>query len=567
MPRSDLDACRPRPRPRGYRRSVLLAPLVLLLSLVVVFSNPTQARASTMTPIPPTVWGAAKVAAPRLLLATSPVGLAISAAMFAYIVYQERDTFMPLLEKIKGLGDGLTDMTSPHTATYEGGMVLEGVSGAWGSFRYDRYEATTVASADAVIWMKNGRCRDADTGAEYTFGNPANTFGQQIPGAKVQVPAGGARSATGTFNLCPAGGTEFLSGEFWSVESTTAYGDHFPPFSYNIADVQQLPDSQVEVESVVECYNPGTGDFVTITGTELGHPERLAVPSCKQRLGAGYIPWSTSVGAGPQGGPYERQLEVTTKQDVFDEYADCFGPTGLVCEIAVHVDGNACTIGETVCTRWRELSQTRPDRVTCKFGSHAVPLAECEVLRYAYQAKPHTITRVETETAPDGSVKVVPAPPETDPDTPVPNPEDPKDPDDPTFDLGGCIGAGTNLNPLTWVYVPVKCVVIWAFKPRTQLSLRVDTIKATFTGKVPFSWFSGFSAIPAAVPAGACPDWTVKVGGLSENVVCNSTYTDAIRTSRPVLLVFMGALAVWPLLRSTMYAAFPILKPQPGMLR
>lgn len=120
---------------------------------------------------------------------------------------------------------------------------------------------------------------------------------------------------------------------------------------------------------------------------------------------------------------------------------------------------------------------------------------------------------------------------------------------------------------MDWVYVPVKCALLWAFVPTQPISGRIDGIVGTITGKAPFSWLAGFGGLSLAIPGGSCPDWTITVGDSERNVVCGHGYTNAIRAARPVLTGFMIALALWPLIRSTAYAAFPILKPTPGVLR
>jgi hypothetical protein len=203
---------------------------------------------------------------------------------------------------------------------------------------------------------------------------------------------------------------------------------------------------------------------------------------------------------------------------------------------------------ENPCLGW----WTDPDRKAkyeCRFGSNVVALKRCTPYKTAFA---------------NGQVVATPADPDTDlPEVVVgtdPTPE--QTPGD-----TGCVPNWSEVLSPWWVYKGAVCALKWAFVPETSLSTRMQRVQVQIKGKVPFTWFSGFTSIPAAVPAGSCPDWTVKVNGTTKNVVCDSSYTAAIRTARPVLAVFMGALALWPLIRSTAYAAFPIIKPQPGVLR
>lgn len=187
------------------------------------------------------------------------------------------------------------------------------------------------------------------------------------------------------------------------------------------------------------------------------------------------------------------------------------------------------------------------------------------------------------------------APPEVN-DPPVLNPTDPDD-------GVPCVHDFDWENPETWVsmgqcaliaavialpvaittamiasLVPaLQGVLEWMFKPTTDTKASLTRIKTDLLTKQPFAWINGFGGLPSAVPIQGCPDWVVKVQvparghvdatNTSENVVCDSSYTAKLRGARPVLAFFMLLLALWPLLRSTAYAAFPIIKPQPGVLR
>lgn len=337
------------------------------------------------------------------------------------------------------------------------------------------------------------------------------------------------------------------------------------------------PNSEHVNTTTVQCRRPDGSEF-TITADDVGHPDRIAFPSC-DAASEGSMPMGATVTGGPSWNPTRPPvISVTTNPDMFEQYPDCFDAlNGLKCQLRVYVMGDPCRVGDLGCTNWQEYAQDYPSRVQCRFGSYVVSLMNCEALKRAYQS-----TNPVTGVDPDGSPNPNPNPNPSNPPNPTPTPTPTPTPNPPPTSgpnpVGpgvvitpetdpdasqGCLGAEWSWNPVSWVYAPVKCAFKWAFIPETSLSTRVGSITSQIGTKFPFALVGLVASIPSAIPGGSCPDWRIKVGPLDQNIVCSSSYVGAIRNARPVLAAFMIVLAFWPMARSIAYASFPIIKPVP----
>jgi len=112
------------------------------------------------------------------------------------------------------------------------------------------------------------------------------------------------------------------------------------------------------------------------------------------------------------------------------------------------------------------------------------------------------------------------------------------------------------MDPGTWVVGPVKCALLWAFVPESTPTNLVD-LGGRIVEFQPISFVVDMGQIDVVDLGRDCPDWTVKVAGLEQNVVCESSYIAAIVQGRPVLGTLMLAAAYAPLIRSLFYAASP----------
>lgn len=307
------------------------------------------------------------------------------------------------------------------------------------------------------------------------------------------------------------------------------------------------------------CVGGAAGAGQTITRTETFTPVKgvespgVEMPPCYEAYPGSREEYINVLGdrAGITAPTPQVKVQIGgTPQDKKDAYPLCTTnapETG--CWLDLQREGKSCFAGGVYCAGWTQ-NITRWS-MTCEWGPYLLDMAVCQD-KYATKFD----GQVQPKPAPDTGGGV---PGEgTNPTAPRTDPGATTDPDSP-----GCFGDAWSWNPVDWIYVPVKCALLWAFKPETSLATRVGTVRDSYSDAPPFTWFADLGAIPTAVPGGDCPDWRVKVAGLDQNVVCNSSYTDAIRSARPVFAAMMIAAAFAPFLRSLAYSAVPILSPVP----
>lgn len=443
-------------------RAAAMAGVVLLLSLGLSFgAAPAHAWTVGKTPVAVAVGSTLRSPAARVLavgVGTGPIGLGLTAGILGVTAYQTRDTWVPILK-------GWINQASSSEGS--------GAKGWWRISRHpDNVNVVRIVQAQtAATSMRYDFSFTCEGGATATASDVRSTPGYWSGGQE-----------TFDFGLCGAGVKVVQA----TVSGTmTDYG--VPPASF--ADGYDA--SKVEQTTTVQCKNTDTGAITTITDTMVGYDDRVFIPSCADRV-PGTIPWSGQIKAGPQGGTKKDVQTWTTNQDAFNDYGDCFnGTAGLVCKIKVWIDGQACSIGEGLCPYWHRLYLDEPERVTCRFGSHVVAMSNCDPLRKGYRADLDPITWDSTK--PDGSVDTkTETPTSTEPGTgtipetgtnpgtsPGPAITETTDPE-----TSNCWGEGWSWNPVSWVYVPVKCAMLWAFVPKNAPS---------------------FSDVPSPLPAGWLP--------------------------------------------------------------
>jgi hypothetical protein len=217
---------------------------------------------------------------------------------------------------------------------------------------------------------------------------------------------------------------------------------------------------------------------------------------------------------GPSG-----SLMHTTVPDPRTTYPDCFSVSGATismnCVTTVWVGGIPCTASNAPlhCSDWNTYRNSDPGNVKCRFGTYSVPISDCLPLAgaYTWTGQGITTTTQQPQSNPDGSTSWVPngtPNPSTSPSpsagptvsaAPLPttgsNPgpsdlpsytPDPPPGTDPVPDpqSQSCWGQGWSWNPISWVYVPTKCALSWAFVPKSPPS---------------------FSDVPSPLPPGWIP--------------------------------------------------------------
>jgi hypothetical protein len=374
------------------------------------------------------------------------------------LAYATKDSWLPVVE---GWFNG-------------GGIEENSGAGAWGSTTL----AWRAADASQVVISGmspnghhgndsrpyEGRCRDAAGNTRYRSGTISAPYGNNVYTPYI-------------FGLCNPGEAAI----HFIFNARLEFGGSKTLIRSWTPDLHQQT-------TTVNCRKVDTGAVQSFTDTETGHPERVTVPSCEERW-PGSVPDGYTVTGGQTGVPPSTLLDVDVSPDVYEDYGDCFNELGLVCEIRVFIEGQPCSPADPRCHDWQQTHQNFPDLVKCKFGPFVVDIDNCTPLKRAYE--PNAIPTEITDPAgypdptldPDGNPNPNPNPnPDPTPSptpTPTPNPSptpfptagpNPESPTptpgpDTNPDSRSCFGDAWSINPVDWVYVPVKCVFLWAFIP------------------------------------------------------------------------------------------------------
>jgi hypothetical protein len=180
-----------------------------------------------------------------------------------------------------------------------------------------------------------------------------------------------------------------------------------------------------------------------------------------------------------------------------DQYPDCFSAGALgTCALSIKYKGDLCDETMVPCRNWyaRVLAGNVAD-FKCYWGAYAVPITSCRPIADLYvpdsvvdpdtdlptapqpQPSPSTsstagplpTTGPNPTTSPTASGAPSPAGtrlPTNNP-TPVPTsiPTTPPEPQPNPPGSEGCMDDVWTWNPVSWVLVPVKCALVWAFVP------------------------------------------------------------------------------------------------------
>lgn len=439
---------------RRWLAGLAVLPMVVgVLSLSVVFAQPVHAYATAPSPID---IGKTALKSPAGRMVTTvgsmtPWGRAVKIGMLAY---STKDAWWPVAEGFLGNKGGDEQADNASGCGITAGST--GIDGAVLSVTASWSGCWTGGHMGNTVYVEAGSC--------------VSSVGSTPMGTNVAagIPNSANDSGTGSVSMTLCGAGQRIGWVRWNVAVSSA-----PVVGRTNSITTTGPfDAASTVQTTEVVCRQSDGTTVTISESLRGFPDRVAVPSCADRV-PGSIPWSGKIKAGPDGTTPKVLTEWTTKQDVFEEYSDCFGENGLKCEVRIWVDGEPCTLdGNALCRNWKRMSDDplTAERVKCKFGTHIIDVSDCESLNYKSEVK----TRPLTATEPDGTTKTDPeAEPSTtpggeglpksgeNPHAPGKRPDGSTDPD-----TQSCFGEMWSWNPVDWVYVPIKCAFLWAFVPK-----------------------------------------------------------------------------------------------------
>jgi len=286
---------------------------------------------------------------------------------------------------------------------------------------------------------------------------------------------------------------------------------------------------------------------------------------------------------------------------VREEYPNCVSGD---CAMWVTVDGVELQQGNPDAPYWWRISQLTPERVSCRWGgawgSYVMPLADCDPLKYAWATPTTTGTVFDPErgyvpvTGPEFApwptetplpeVETLPEPEPTGSPSATPStsgdpsgspsasppviPESGTNPDpDPSDNAMECIGNTWTWNPISWVYAPVKCALLWAFVPQSGALDNVkDDIEISWNDTPIPTWVDvPLGLIPSGASSGGCAGPAMALGEpfnatlypLSACEAPMSGIAAVCKTGISAILVFAGVRSSLSLLLSGIGFAWP----------
>lgn len=216
----------------------------------------------------------------------------------------------------------------------------------------------------------------------------------------------------------------------------------------------------------------------------------------------------------------------TYTQEAADQYPLCTSKApSQGCWLDLQREGKSCFSG-AYCAGWMEKDHTATWSMRCSWGPYAVPMSMCEEeygTTFDGQVQPKPSASTSPSAGPSaGPIPTVGANPETPPQG---NPSgDPQG--------SGCWGSGWSWNPISWVYVPTKCVLTWAFVPSSPPSF------GDIPSPLPPGWVPTFPALTD----GACGALTMPSLDLGNLIPATGAHTILNTCNAP-----------WPLVRGFTY--------------
>lgn len=332
----------------------------------------------------------------------------------------------------------------------------------------------------------------------------------------------------------------------------------------------------VTYQTTVECIR-ADGTKFNLTAEASGAQKAIKVPACAAADPTAHATGKTDV-VGLAPGLAPQPLYTVPNTPAPAEYPACdHNRGGPLCTLKVMWNGQECMVGQFECAHWTDPNIKNDPRLSCQYGPYAVATAVCNPLERAYEpggapatdanidGNPSTRsntdpsgqtipkTSTSTGTVPSTTTRTAPAPGEA---APAPAPGT-------TGQSAECFPGGWAVfNPM-WIVDGISC----SFIPKMDITQRVGELQALAGTKAPLSWMAPQMTGPGS---SGCPAWVVQVNttefgpGYAKNIVCDSTFIQAIVGARGPLFGIVAGAMIWPLFRSLWYAAIPVLRVTPG---
>jgi hypothetical protein len=219
-------------------------------------------------------------------------------------------------------------------------------------------------------------------------------------------------------------------------------------------------------------------------------PPNVNVPACSTILPDSHLDRLTVTGTPGAG---EDPVVLYDWKPFADAYNNSLSPDAgctfyagsTPCTLVLYRNGVSCNEQGTACTGWWEAVQAGSMQYSCKYGTVVHAISDCLAFRTSFD------TETSTSPAPQPSTGTGLPETGTNPDS------DPEGSPTATPGSGAsCIGAAWGWNPVNWVYVPIKCALIWAFVPDSDaLTERATSLQDAWTGSPPGVVVGAFTGV------------------------------------------------------------------------
>lgn len=315
------------------------------------------------------------------------------------------------------------------------------------------------------------------------------------------------------------------------------------------------------------------GSTFTVTGperTSADQPAEIVIPSCSAaEPGAIGVKVDLCARTASGGDPLKCGSSVSVDKNKLlpgGQFEEC-GPGHSPCELQVRLNGSPCQIGMVGCVDWySKLNTSFEANYACYWGPYSMGLNACRALKNHYREDAVRDPSTGLGTAPAPAPTPTPGPsggtvPETGGnDLPA------NGPDIPPSEFSQCMGQGWSWNPVSWVYVPTRCALRWAFVPQPgSLQAAFDAAGVGWQATRIPEWGDSFGSVGSSLGdigsgAGGCagPDFSITLSGQSYAFdplnACGppmSTVAVVVKLFASVAIVVVGArFVIRPLMSS-----------------